>query len=109
MTSKRTDVQHGLLVQDVTLAVPARKTSRWILSLYCANKTRSPADETAEFALGPVVNDPALTDLFRLLAGKEIGGDNAELVQKAVWEITDEDGLTPETRELLVAFPAVTE
>lgn len=105
MTSKREDVQHGVLVQAVVFGVPANTTTHWILRMYCANKTRSPAGEDAEFDLGPVASDPVLDHLFRLLEPKEIPEDMVELVQQAVWEITDGNGLTPETTSKLSALP----
>ncbi len=105
MISKRAGVQHGLLVQDVKLTVPARRTKRWLLSMYCANQSRSAADEGAKFKLGPIVDDPALKDLFALLEGREIAQSKVGIVQDAVWEITDGAGLTSDARELIDAFP----
>ena len=73
--------------------------------MYCANKFRSPASKAAEFTVGPVLEDPALGALFTLLAKKQIPDDKADIVQEAVWEITDDEGLTPETRSALGALP----
>lgn len=102
MVSKSTQVQNGLLVQDVNVEVPADSVRQLILEMYCANQARKPADENTEFVLGPVVDDdPALRELFDLLKGRTIPGDKAELVQKAVWEITDGDGLSAESRAAL--------
>jgi hypothetical protein len=101
MISSNPSVQHGILVQPVTIEVAAQKVRDWVLSMYCANKTRQPANEDTEYTLGPVVRDPALDELFGLLNGKHISADHTELVQNAVWEITDGEGLTRELRRAL--------
>jgi hypothetical protein len=104
MVSKSTQVQNGLLVQDVHVNVPADSERQWVLAMYCANKARKPADGDTEFVLGPVVDDPALRDLFELLKDKTIPEDKTELVQKAVWEITDDGGLSTESRAELLGL-----
>jgi hypothetical protein len=62
------------------------------------NNGHLPADTSAELTIGPVLDDPGLQDLFALLDGVPIPDDKTETVQDAVWEITDGDGLTPESR-----------
>lgn len=101
MISKSTGVQNGILVQPVRLRVPPQTTKGWVLAMYCANQGRKPADATSEFEIGPVITDDAFHELARLLADKNIPPDQTNAVQKAVWEVTDGTGLTPESREMV--------
>ena len=104
MISKSTGVQNGILVQPVLLRVPPQTTKAWVLAMYCANQGRHPADATSEFELGPVVTDDAFLELVGLLAGKVIPEDRTTAVQRAVWEVTDGGGLTPESREMVASL-----
>lgn len=104
LESKSPSVQHGLLVQAVELEIPANDVAEWTLATYCANQTRNAADEHSEFTIGPVVEDPRLRELFGLLEDRIIGSGDAGTVQAAVWEITDGDGLSFETRQALESF-----
>jgi hypothetical protein len=96
--------QNGLLVQTVVIVVQARLHNKWILQSYCANKSRSQADENSEFTFGPILSTPPLQELFHLLKGKIIPPEATKTVQSAVWEITDGKGLTKETRAAIVAI-----
>lgn len=101
LIAANTGVQNGLIVQEVRIEIAARAEGRFLLEAYCANKSRQPADSSTEYTFGPVLSDPALRDLFALVAGREISIEAAKIVQDAVWEITDGDGLSPPTRSTL--------
>ena len=98
MLAEDDQVQHGILVQSIEIVVTAHVQSDWILAMYCANRGRRSATSADKFRLGPVVASPSLRGLFRLLKDKRIPEDRAPLVQDAVWEITDGDGLRRKTR-----------
>jgi hypothetical protein len=98
------NIQNGLLVQRVVIVVQAGELSEWILQSYCANNTRDQAEPESEFTFGPILSTTPLQELFRLLKGKIIPSEATETVQSAVWEITDGNGLTEETRSEIEAI-----
>lgn len=105
MISKATNLQNGILVQVVTIALSrARRSFR--LRMYCANQTRDLPTAGADYEFGVVVETPGLRQLFDLLAGKRIDEPSSKLVQDAVWAITDGDGLDAETRKKLIELPS---
>ncbi|MFY2557731.1 hypothetical protein ACN469_08895 [Corallococcus terminator] len=70
--------------------------------LYCVNEARGPSEEGGAFELGPVTTDPDILELIRLLEGKTIDDeDEADVVQDALYSITEHNGLTDEDRKAL--------
>ena len=96
--------QNGILVQDVSFDLPADDRSQFVLQMYCANQSREKADSKAKYKIGPVLKLPGLKKLFKLLHGRRIPAEMTETVQDAVWEVTDGDGLEPETRKTLATI-----
>ncbi|MFP2911334.1 hypothetical protein ACLESD_41185 [Pyxidicoccus sp. 3LFB2] len=108
--------QHGLLVERVVVTVPPTgngpggppdggvdpEAEAVPLFTYCLNESKSPNERGTPYALGPVTNDAALQDLLGLLAGKRIDDeDEAEVVQDAIYSITEGEGLTSADRDAL--------
>lgn len=91
------EYQNGLLLQDVTLEVPAGNSVTYLLKAYCANKERMPADGQSTYAFGPILHSPAIDQLIDMLRGVEIPAEQTELVQKAVWEATEQQALKEDT------------
>jgi hypothetical protein len=53
--------------------------------------------------LGPVNDDPHLAELMTLVADKDLS-EHGGLAQRAVWEVTDGEGLEEKTRAALRAL-----
>jgi hypothetical protein len=73
------------------------------LHAWCLNKNRSGSEPRARYELGPVTNNAQVLELISLIQGKDIAGDGSkvEVVQEALWHITDGTGLTADDREAL--------
>lgn len=70
--------------------------------LYCLNEARNPSEQDGPFALGPISTDPDIRELLGLLEGKTIDDeDEADVVQDALYSITEYNGLTEEDRAAL--------
>ncbi|MCP3168593.1 hypothetical protein [Myxococcus qinghaiensis] len=70
--------------------------------LYCLNEARGPSEQDGPFELGPVSTDPDILELLNLLEGKTIDDeDEADVVQDALYSITEYNGLTEEDREAI--------
>ncbi|MBZ4401366.1 MULTISPECIES: hypothetical protein [unclassified Myxococcus] len=67
------------------------------LHMYCLNEARGPSEEGGTFELGPVSTDPDIVRLLQLLENKVIANeDDADVVQDALYSITEYNGLTAE-------------
>jgi hypothetical protein len=102
--SDQDTIQNGLLVQLVTIEVPARQQPFFVpLYLYCLNKDRRVTQCSQDtYSLGPVTQDAAIMEFIQLLQGKTLPlVDNKGTVQGALWNITDGPGLTPADRDAL--------
>ncbi|TQF11066.1 hypothetical protein FJV41_36165 [Myxococcus llanfairpwllgwyngyllgogerychwyrndrobwllllantysiliogogogochensis] len=73
--------------------------------LYCLNQERAPSEQDGTFAFGPVSTDPDIQELLRLLRGKTIDNeDEANVVQDAIYSITEYNGLTDDDRKALAGL-----
>lgn len=77
------------------------------LNLRCLNENRSPSFPGMRYSVAGVTSDPDLLALATLLATKDLSSDHAEeIATEAIWEITERQGLTPETLREVEALPA---
>jgi hypothetical protein len=108
--------QNGLLVERVVITVPPTsggpggldggaepETVNVPLHFYCINKASDPSDPSARYELGPITDHPQMRELYTLLQGKDVydDGTKVEVVQEAIYSITDGSGLTADDREAL--------
>ncbi|MBX2920921.1 MAG: hypothetical protein KF746_01915 [Chitinophagaceae bacterium] len=104
-----TDVekQNGLVIEVETFEIPAAQTVYYSLGTYCLNSGRSSVITGNDvFKLGPVTQNAAVNELMELLKNKRI--DNIEaagIVQAALWNITNGNGLTELDRQFIAALP----
>ena len=103
--SKSTDTQNGAVVVRQTVVVPAGSDTTVAISIFCVNLARHAADAEDEYTIGPLSDNAGLREIATLVQGKQIDADDALLVQSAVWEVSDEGGLTAETRQALRDLP----
>jgi hypothetical protein len=100
--SDKETTQNGLLIQVVTLEIPAQQQLFVPLYLYCLNKdrdiTKGPQDT---YSLGPVTQDGALRELLGLVQNKPLPLIDQGTVQAALWNITDGQGLTAADRDAI--------
>ncbi|MCY1044242.1 hypothetical protein OV208_23185 [Corallococcus sp. bb12-1] len=100
-------VQHGMLVQGLTIEVPSDQYMVAPIKGYCLNDTRSGNAPTDLFKKGPVTQYSDFKELFALLASKQLpvtGGAVAQ-IQSIVWNLTHEKALTQAERDFIAALP----
>ncbi|RKH12697.1 hypothetical protein D7X74_23140 [Corallococcus sp. CA047B] len=100
-------VQHGMLVQGLTLEVPSEQYLFAPIKGYCLNDTRSGNGITDLFSKGPVTQYTDFKELFALLASKKLpvtGGAVTQL-QNIVWNLTHDKALTQAERDFIAALP----
>lgn len=101
LVSENSGVQHGVFVQKATFVLAANISRKQGLDGYCGNLERDPSSDGDVFRFGPVVDDPQIKELCELLEDKTIDAEDVPAVQDALWDITDGEGLTDESRALL--------
>jgi hypothetical protein len=100
------DYQYAMLVQDFAISVPATADTTVLVPTYCCNENLDFPDSDAGYEITQREYDRETKELFDLVAAKRLEGDTAVmLAQDALFEITDGDSLTDDTRELLRALP----
>ena len=106
--------QNGLLVERVVVTVPptppgpggppadggvASGAHVVTLHTYCLNASRNPNELGTPYRLGSVTSDEALRELLGLLAGRSVDSeDDVDVVQDAIYSITEGRGLTERDR-----------
>jgi len=105
------DYEYMMLVQEFSFTVPSNGTKAETLPTYgCNEDSLDIPDADAYYSIGDKEWDKETQELFDLLTGKTIQGDDAkELVQQALNEITgpepDYNGLTDSTKTALQNLP----
>lgn len=104
LVSSSTDIQNGLLVQTVSIEVPASERYFAPLLLHCVNQDRETSGVGDEYALGPVVDLPDFKELYALIEGKTIARRDTVPVGLAVIHLSRGEGLHPSDRAALQAL-----
>ena len=100
------EYQFMILVQEFEFGVPPNQDTTIYLPTYCCNEDLDEPDEDANYDIDIQVWELELCDFFDLLRGKRLEGDDVvDLVQEALFEITDYDGLTDSTAAKLRDLP----
>jgi hypothetical protein len=119
--------QHGLLVERVTVTLPPKYPGpggpgdknpqcEVRLMLSCLNESKAPSENTETYKFGPVTSSSLVKDLIKRLSTKKIrykeympdeeAWEEAEdVVQHALWSITDGKGLTKRDLEAIASLP----
>jgi hypothetical protein len=90
--------QDGVLVDDAKWVMPiwaqAPGTMKVMLSLYCMQESRKPADTNAVYQIAGPVTNPGILDIIKLPRPRPIvnGSLTATATQFAIWEVTDGKG-----------------
>ena len=71
------------------------------LGLHCLNESKAPSELTVPYALGMVVSDPAIRELLAMIKGRNLDEDGLQVIQTAIYSITEGRGLTPADRSAL--------
>lgn len=103
--------QNGLLAEDTTtITVPAGGTAWVVVRAYCLNARYPRADDRVFQKLAIDTRSrpdlySGLLEIIDILSTRTVDSHaEAEVVQEAVWDVTDRGGLTPARREQLQAL-----
>lgn len=100
------EYQYMMLVQEFSFSVPPDQDTTILLPTYGCNEDLDEPDEDMTYEIDIQVWEREFNELFTILKPKNLNNiDAVELVQDAVYEITDGDGLTDTTRTLLKQLP----
>lgn len=102
--SRNRGVQNGMLAQRVAIEVPAGERYFQPLFLYCVNSERDPSSPQENFDLGPVTQYSDFQELFRLLENKTVTSSNFPIVQQAMTDLSDNQGLSSSIRASINAL-----
>jgi hypothetical protein len=106
MIAADTATQNGTQVVPIRISIRAGSDTTILYSLFCTNEHRNPITDTDEFHFGPVSDNAGLAEIIGLVKDKDVTTSDArDLIQFAIWEVSDEGGLTDETRAGLEAMP----
>lgn len=105
--ARDTTIQNGIQLQVQTVVAPAGRDTTFVWELYCTNVTRGTLGWEHEFDVGPVTDHAPMRELIQLVAPKRFTREQAEVVQHAVYDVTDGAGtVSAENRAAIAAFPA---
>lgn len=106
MVATDTATQNGTQVVPIRIRIGAGRDTTILYSLFCTNEHRNPSSDTDEFHFGPVSDNAGLAEIISLVKDKDVTTSDArDQIQFAIWEVSDEGGLTDETRSELTALP----
>ncbi|HET8632830.1 MAG TPA: hypothetical protein VFL88_01695 [Gemmatimonadales bacterium] len=105
MIAEDTATQNGTQVVPISVRIGAGRDTTILYSLYCTNEHRNPSTDTDVFHFGPVSNNAELAEIIDLVKDKDVTTSDArDAIQFAIWEVSDEGGLTDETRAELAGL-----
>jgi hypothetical protein len=100
------DYQYTMLLKDFTFTANAGVTSGIYVPTYCCNEDLSLPDDESFYGIAGREWDKETQELLDIVAGKALNTDDAiSLAQDALFEITDESGLSDSTKTQLKALP----
>jgi hypothetical protein len=101
------EYQYMMLLQDFTFTAKVGVTDSVLVPTYCCNEDLGEPDDESNYLTIPGREwDKETEELFNLVASKTLNTDDAvTLAQDALFEITDDAGLTAETRTALQNLP----
>ena len=120
--SKSGSTQNGILIQKVTITIPANSDYYLGIVLYCGNRHKSSASRVSVYEIGIVCNASSLIDLCKLLQNKMINiekfsstsisdrntyNSQKTLLQNIVWQVTDGNGLTQSDIDFINSLPNI--
>lgn len=107
-----TTIQNGILVQQVSVSFPPGFNDCVNFNMYCINANRNGSGDSEIFGNPIVSNNQKIQELLQLLSNKKSnwGQDpNAmnysSIIQSAVWNVSDYDGLTDTDRSAIATLP----
>ncbi|MGQ9678669.1 MAG: hypothetical protein ACUVUD_05245 [bacterium] len=106
-TSTKNSTQHLLVLKDHLITVNPSPTSL-IVGVFCCNRYREIPAEDDTFLLGPLTDNNDLRQLVQLVKTKNIS-QHLGMVQRAVWTVTDSNGLSPAYIDSINALPPQTD
>lgn len=130
VTKSASRYQNGILLEEVEVLVPptpcgpggipidedpavlearggpslVRSAFSIALSLYCLNEERAPSEPTLPYSLGAVTDDADMLALIERARGLELDEDGVQVLQTAIYSITEGRGLTPADRAALATL-----
>lgn len=115
--------QKGLLIEKVLVELPPKDpgasspTCQVTLLLSCLNEWKHRSNNTATYQFGPVTSSAIIRDFIQLLSDKKIRYSDYdpadaewplidEIIQEALWNLTDGEGLTEDDLEQIGGIPS---
>jgi hypothetical protein len=106
MIAEDTATQNGTQVVPISVRIDAGRDTTILYSLYCTNEHRNPSSDADVFHFGPVSDNAGLAEIIETVKDKDVTTTDArDAIQFAIWEVSDEGGLTSETRAELAGLP----
>ena len=120
LVSKTGRCQNGVLMQKVTVTIPANSEYHLSLSFFCGNAHKSPAGYSDVYVFGVVSNAKPLIDLCNRLKNKKINiekfsnsstsdynifSGQGSKIQNIIWSVTDGEGLNESDIEYINSLP----
>lgn len=103
--SENTKVQHLILIKEQQISAPVSKDTTIVIASYSVNKNKLVAGDTDRYQLGPVTDNSDLETIIDIVRNKNLNPTNYMLVQRAIYQVTDGDGLTSAMEDSLKALP----
>lgn len=101
-----TEYQYMLILQTFAISVPPDMDTTFILPTFCANEMSDEPDDESNYVFHSREWDVEINELLEILKGRKVTGyATLDLVQEALFEITDGNGLTDSMRTHLRGLP----
>ncbi len=124
LLSNTIETQNGIIIELETITIPAHSETVIIASVFCINLERDVPElytsggNLQAFSFGPATVPPGIKEITNILRPKNIRYSDMfvngmfdvtrlsqmMVVQTALWEVTDDEGLTAETKAELQAL-----
>lgn len=100
------EYQYMIILQPFVVTVPPDMDTTVVLPTFCCNEDLDEPDDESNYTIHSQEWEVEMNEFVNLLKGKRlVGFHTLELVQAALFEITDGNGLTDSMRTKLAGLP----
>ncbi len=90
---KNKETQNLIVIKPQVFLFSTVETT-YVIGAFCCNAGLHAPDASDDYTIGPVTDNPDLRKIVNICADRDLTF-HGFLVQEAVWQVTDGDGLTP--------------
>ncbi len=97
-------VQNTIIVKNYHISVTS-EVDTFTLGTFSVNEFKELPGDSDFYTIGPITDNPNLIQIIDIVSDKKLDASNVMLVQRAIYQVTSDDSLSPAMVESLNLLP----